>query len=694
MLNQAAVKTLTNRLGRIIALVVIGMVSAPSTTQAQTTYDLSQFIFEFSGGSGVQATLETEITGTLTTEAEIEEFLNSSIYLLAFLYGNETVFSLDNSNSSWDLVLHNDAAATLTIMENEMSLDFETPNASSTLSLNSSADLSLCSPDKNKCLTYSQRNSLDGGENTVRIEFFDENNGSAEAGYDEPFVFPELKIYSAALPFNEAYGGVTINGNRVEYSGNPTGWRNNFATSSNLEVKDNFEVRFLIDSDPENSLWVVGLGLWSNEPRWQEIGHVIRNSNGRMMVFESGEWRASGPYLSRGDVVSIDVNLGVTEYAHNGEVVYSSGSPGDPSAYRSVAAMFKNGAAALNASILSRAPFELGGKGITAWLNTTGGVTTWNRDGLEYSGSPTGWVNSINSVPFSWLGVGEEYQVTWTLFPYMNYGTWVVGLGVAENRSNWRDVDYAIRNSNGVLSIYESGNYIKPAGTLTFEGDQMAIQVLGSRLNYVVNNTIIHSREIADSDDLYIDTSFKEGEARLINFRLRYFDMPAPPESTPLSSWANAAGGVTFSNNSLTYSGAPTGWSNSVNSARLADLGAGSTYEVTWTVGSDPSSSLWVVGMGTSESGNRWRELDVALRNIRGKLYVYVDGEYRTTLGDLRIGDELMLRVNESCFDIGYNSARTRAVCRNTTEAVENLYINALFKFGAAELSQFEITRE
>jgi len=491
---------------------------------------------------------------------------------------------------------------------------------------------------------------------------------------------------------DDSRGGITTSGYQVQYSGDPTGWSSNFVGTrplSTIGLYDDYEVSFSIDSDPANSLWMAGLDRSFVSPWWRDMDHALRNSNGRLTIYERGTWRTSGPQLSQGDVVSIYVNSGVIEYRHNGNAVYVSTYSG--SRDFTVSATFKRGAATIEMSLPPGGELPPArSTPITAWLPAIGGVTT-SIDAISYSGSPTGWVNSVNSMPLSTLGVGNDYEVSWTVDSDPGNGIWVIGLGVAETRSNWRDVDFAFRNSNGFLTVHESGVFVQDVGALKV-GDVLSLHVVDSQLNYDLNGVTVYSRTILGSEDFYIDTAFKNGQARLASFTLDAWDEPPPPASTPIMNWLNTTGGVTTSANNVSYSGTPTGWANSVNSIRLSTLGAGDLYEVSWTIISNPSNSLWVVGLASSESSNSWRDFNVAFRNSRGKLQVYVNGIYHSTMADLSVGDVVVLRVFGQCVQFGHNGLRNFSGCNFGIDA-DNIYIDTAFKYGATDFGNFVLTR-
>jgi hypothetical protein len=153
------------------------------------------------------------------------------------------------------------------------------------------------------------------------------------------------------------------------------------------------------------------------------------------------------------------------------------------------------------------------------WLSPSGGVTVTDNS-LNYSGVPTGWSsNSVNSVPFSVLGVFNDYSVRWTVASDPGSTTWVVGLGVTESGRNWRDVDYGLRSSEGDLKVYENGVWRSSSANLK-AGDMLEIYVKDTQIEYRLNGAPVYSTSIQGDEDFYLDTSFKQGAIDLASFAL------------------------------------------------------------------------------------------------------------------------------------------------------------------------------
>ena len=140
-------------------------------------------------------------------------------------------------------------------------------------------------------------------------------------------------------------GGVSVVADSLSYSGSPTGWVNNTATSvplSSLGATDNYSVRWEITSDPASTTWVFGLGVVESSPDWRDVDYGLRSSAGGLRVYESGAWAATGPALALGDVLSIYVDGTVLEYRLNGALIHSTTILGTEDFY--IDSSFKEGA--------------------------------------------------------------------------------------------------------------------------------------------------------------------------------------------------------------------------------------------------------------------------------------------------------------------------------------------------------------
>lgn len=320
--------------------------------------------------------------------------------------------------------------------------------------------------------------------------------------------------------WTSATGGVSVSGNQISYSGSPTGWFQNTVNSqplSSLGFTNNFEVRWTIDTDPTNTLWIVGLGTVESGADWTDVEYGLRITNGSLDIRESGSWLAFGPALAQGDVISIYVSNGTIEYRHNDITIFSSTYTGTPDFY--VDTSFKQGAIAFSVEIAGVPVVPPGNDDITDWVGQTGGVTV-SGNTITYSGTPIGWQNTVNSVLLSSLGAGSDFTVGWTVQTSPVDTIWVVGLGLTEtNVEAWRDVDFGIRSSGGSLNIRENGTWVKGGGALAV-GDRLEIRVTGTTLEYLHNSVVVATSTITGTEDFYIDTAFKTGAIVLSSFTL------------------------------------------------------------------------------------------------------------------------------------------------------------------------------
>ena len=314
-------------------------------------------------------------------------------------------------------------------------------------------------------------------------------------------------------------GGVQVASNRVRYTGTPEGWQRNTINSRRfgaLGYIAPFEVRFTIDRNPAGTTWIVGLSNGESSSSWRDVEYGLRSSDGILKVYESGTWRTSGPALANGDVLSIHVDTGMVEYRLNGDAFYTSSYAGTPNFY--VDTSFKEGAIALLATVVTTFA-NPGDMAIWNWQNATGGVNDAGNS-ISYSGMPEAWANNtINSAPLSLFGATDNYKVEFTVSSNPAATNWIVGLGVNETEDGWRDVDYGLRSSGGLLTIYESGTWVLSGASLA-AGDRLGIAVNGTQLEYRLNGETVHSRPVTAGRDYYIDSSFKDGSVELTNFIL------------------------------------------------------------------------------------------------------------------------------------------------------------------------------
>jgi mono/diheme cytochrome c family protein len=353
---------------------------------------------------------------------------------------------------------------------------------------------------------------------------------SSGGGYDEVPVAGNCSAGPGGTPvivplatWLGAQGGVSASGNQVSYNGAAGQWNANSIYSesfSNLDITQPFEVRFTLSSNPAVATWVIGLGVTETGSSWRDVDFGLRNSNGVLHIYESGDYVETGSALAAGDVVSIYANAGVIEYRHNGATVHVSSYGGAPNFY--VDTSFKSGAASFSVDVetLTGDP-DPGDLEVTTWFGATNGVTD-SGNSISFSASPQPWQATINSAPLSLFGATGEYSLTWTVGSNPASSTWVAGLGIVESSAGWRDVDFAFRGLNGVLGVLENGTWVAGGGMLSV-GDQLSIAVSGTQLEFRLNDVPVYSRTISGTEDFYVDTSFKSGAITLDDFVIRDF---------------------------------------------------------------------------------------------------------------------------------------------------------------------------
>ena len=325
------------------------------------------------------------------------------------------------------------------------------------------------------------------------------------------------------------------------------------------------------------------------------------------------------------------------------------------------------------------------GTPLTEWESATGGVSVSGNQ-ISFDGSSGGWnANSINSAALSSLGYGDTFEVRWTIDSDPSASVWIVGLGVTETSSSWRDVDFGLRNSNGILKVYESGAW-RTTGPALAIGDVISIAVDAGIIEYRLNGLTIFTSSYVGAPDFYVDTSFKSGPIAL---SVSVVGASSPSSSIPVTTWFGATGGVSVSGDSLSYSGTPFGWdNNTVNSAAISSLTSSGNYSVSWTVGSEPAGTTWVVGLGLTEGGPNWRDIDHGLRSLNGVLTVYENGTWMASASALAIGDVLSIVVSGSVLEYRLNGV---AIHTSAIIGGEDYYIDSSFKEGAIDLNGFAI---
>jgi len=327
---------------------------------------------------------------------------------------------------------------------------------------------------------------------------------------------------------------------------------------------------------------------------------------------------------------------------------------------------------------------------VTSWLRHQGGVTTPGSQ-IIYDGTVGfGWATQVNSAPMSDFGFSDDYEVRFEILSNPVGTLWVVGLGINDSGPSRTDIDYGFRSSNGILEIRQNGTWMTTVGPLSI-GDILSIHVSGGVIEYRWNGTPVFSSTYSGSPDFYVDSAFKSGAVTLnVTVLGEPGDPPPPPGDDEIVDWVNATGGVTATGNNLSFSGSPPNWTSSINSVPLSSLGAVDNYTVSWTVNSNPSGTIWVVGLGINETGLGRTDIDFGLRSSNGTLEVRENGTWRLSAGTLSIGDMLGIRVSGTTLEFQLNGV---TIYSSGISGSEDFYIDTAFKNGAVQLGAFTLTQ-
>jgi hypothetical protein len=340
---------------------------------------------------------------------------------------------------------------------------------------------------------------------------------------------------SAQPPFSELTdwfghkGGVTTSGNRIDYDGAQTDQPNTVNSSALSTVgftdyispgvqyaapgSDRFEVRFTIESDPQRSTWVVGLGSFEARAALSDIEFGLRSDDGVLSVRENGNWRTGGAPLQLGDVLSLLVVGGekVVEYAHNGVPIYATAYSGSPSFYVDTA--FKEGAISLSTSVHGVPADIPDGSPLTDWTGESGGVSATDNV-IVYTGTPTGWQNTIRSSTLRSMGFVDDYEVRFTLDSDPAGTNWSIGLGTVEDSDHQADIEFGLQSNGGVLAVRENGTWRK-GGAILSTGDVLSMLVSNGSIEYRQNGVPIYSTTYVGAPEFYVDSAFRDGAIRI-----------------------------------------------------------------------------------------------------------------------------------------------------------------------------------
>lgn len=150
-------------------------------------YDLADFSINYSGASLLEGTIETSQTGTFTTEAGIENFLNAANYSVSFYDGSNQLFNLNNTNASWDLQFSFESvpqttSAVLEATSSAITLNFDTPRQPTSVAL-------LLGTPSIGYIQYRQSNNITDS-NFFGADFNAVHSATAGLPYDSSFVLP------------------------------------------------------------------------------------------------------------------------------------------------------------------------------------------------------------------------------------------------------------------------------------------------------------------------------------------------------------------------------------------------------------------------------------------------------------------------------------------------------------------------
>jgi hypothetical protein len=116
---------------------------------------------------------------------------------------------------------------------------------------------------------------------------------------------------------------------------------------STLGAGSDYTVSWTIDSLPDSTVWIVGLGIAETlgVDDWIDVDYGLRSSGGSLNVRESGAWVTGDGTLAVGDTLGIRVAGTVLEYQLNGVTFHTTTITGTEDFYIDTA--FKSGAVTL-----------------------------------------------------------------------------------------------------------------------------------------------------------------------------------------------------------------------------------------------------------------------------------------------------------------------------------------------------------
>ncbi len=167
-------------------------------------------------------------------------------------------------------------------------------------------------------------------------------------------------------------------------------------------------------------------------------------------------------------------------------------------------------------------------------------------------------------------------------------------------------------------------------------------------------------------------------------FEVPFGNGPTSPAS--IVDWVNIGSGVSASGNSFTLGG--TAYQDQINSVPMSHYGFSDKYRVSWTVGSSPAG-YQMVGLGVSESGASYTDIDYAMYNRLGSLRVYESGTNQGEVGAIANGSKLAIEVDSGTLRYLLNGNVVRTVSYTGTP---DFYIDSWYYSGAVNYSEFTIS--
>ena len=107
-----------------------------------------------------------------------------------------------------------------------------------------------------------------------------------------------------------------------------------------------------------------------------------------------------------------------------------------------------------------------------------------------------------------------------------------------------------------------------------------------------------------------------------------------------------------------------------------------------FTITSDPSSAIWSVGLGETETTADRADIDYAFQVTNGALFIRENGVWVADGGAVNTGDELAIEVAGTELLYRVNGI---VVASSTISGLERFYVDTSFRSGAISLSDFTV---